>query len=796
MLFPKNFEEKLGFDLIRKMLEGFCLSDLGIELVNKISFSTDTQEIGKMLNLTAEMKTIQQFEENFPAQDYYNMIPELVRIRIPGTYMEPGQLSEFKLSLQTIRLLFVFMDSHKEKYPNLFQLSSIQYPASPPPVGGGREGAASSIQHLASVIKQVDTLIDDRSQVRDNASPELSRIRREKGAKVASVEKKSVLCFKEARKNGWTPGDSDVTIRNGRLVIPLLSTHKRKIPGLLLDESATGLTVYIEPAEIVEINNEIRELEYAERREIIRILTAFADYLRPFIEELISHYRFLGIIDFLRAKGLFAITINASLPKLYPGSRIQDLASPPPAGGDREGAASSILHPASVSFSWHQAVHPLLYLSHNKLKKKVVPLDISLSSDQRILIISGPNAGGKSVCLKTVGLVQYMFQCGLLPPVREDSEFILFRNIFIDIGDEQSIDNDLSTYSSKLLNLKYFVENIDQHSLFLIDELGTGTDPALGGPIAEATLEKLNTKGSFGLVTTHYSNLKLLAGKEAGIMNGAMLFDSKKLKPLYQLKIGKPGSSFAFEIAHEIGFHEDVLQKARQKTGVSQLDFDRELQNLEVEKQEVNKKETELNVADELLSGTIQKYQKLKEDLERSKHEILEKARNEAKHLLEESNKLIERTIREIKESQADKVKTKEVRSELKKMKEKITEDRRLEIGDNKTPIAHLPSPIRIDSPKSPYQGYVDDLNRKLLSFSTTLDLRGKRVDEAIALIQNYIDDATMLSIQEVRILHGKGNGILRQVTRDYLRSRKEVKSARDEALERGGAGVTVVAFR
>jgi DNA mismatch repair protein MutS2 len=575
----------------------------------------------------------------------------------------------------------------------------------------------------------------------------------------------------------------------------LVSTHKRKIPGLLHDESATGQTVFIEPAEIVEINNEIRELEYAERREIIRILIAFTDTLRPAIDELIRHYQFLGEIDFIRAKALFAIEINADYSPSQVSSQQSAVSSKKPFEND------SRLPTADCRLVWHQAIHPLLYLSHKKQKKKVIPLDIGLDEGQRILIISGPNAGGKSVCLKTVGLVQYMFQCGLLPPVREDSLFTLFEHIFIDIGDEQSIDNDLSTYSSKLINLKYFIEHIDRHSLFLIDELGTGTDPALGGPIAEATLEALNSKGAFGLVTTHYSNLKLLAGREEGIVNGAMLFDSRKLKPLYQLKTGKPGSSFAFEIAHEIGFPEDVLERARQKTGVSQLDFDRELQNLEVEKQEINKKETELNVADELLAGTIQKYQKLKEDLERSKKEILEKAREEAKQLLDESNRTIERTIREIRESQADKAKTKEARAEVKRLKEKIEEDRRLEIGDKKSPISHPPSPISHlsslnNSPKTPYQGYVDDMNRKLLSFTTTLDLRGKRVDEAIALIQNYIDEASMLSIPEVRILHGKGNGVLRQITRDYLRSRKEVKSAKDEVLERGGAGITVVLFK
>ncbi|MEI6456676.1 MAG: Smr/MutS family protein [bacterium] len=791
MLYPSNFEQKLGFDQIREMIVNRCLSNLGIDLVEKISFSTNQDEISEMLTLTAEMKTIQQFEENFPTQDYYDLIPELLRIRIPGTYMEPEQLSELKLSMQTIQSVLVFIGLRKEKYPCLYAGCRMH------DTGYDMDNPASCILDLASVIKKVETLINDKSQVRDNASPALLKIRREKTAKQNSVERMVIQSFKEAKKSGWTPDDTDITIRNGRLVIPLVSNHKRKIPGFLHDESATGQTVYIEPAGSFEVNNEIRELEYAERREIIRILTAFADSLRPDIEELIKNYHFLGEIDFLRAKAMFAIEIGGMKPSSVKGWEMGDPQSP---------------IPYPLSLTWHHAIHPLLYLSHKSQKKKVVPLDISLDGEQRILVISGPNAGGKSVCLKTVGLVQYMYQCGLLPPVKEDSEFCIFRNIFIDIGDEQSIDNDLSTYTSKLLNLKFFIENVDEQSLFLIDEMGTGTDPSLGGPIAEATLESLNAKGSYGLVTTHYSNLKLLAGRESGIFNGAMLFDAKKLKPLYQLKTGKPGSSFAFEIAHEVGFPEEVLDNARKKTGVSQLDFDRELQNLEVEKQEINKKESELGVADEFLAETIRKYQKLKDDLEKSKKEILENARNEARQLLDESNKLIERTVKEIKESQADKVKTKEVRRDLDKMKEKLTGEEsgsksqvsgsKSQVSGSKSQVSGSQNPIInyqlsiINSPKSPYQGYVDDINRKLLSFELTLDLRGKRVDEAQAILQRYIDDATMLSINEVRILHGKGNGVLRLVTRDYLRSRKEVKSAKDEVLERGGAGWTVVVFR
>jgi len=791
MLFPLTFEQKLGFDQIRLMLAERCLSELGRENVDKISFSTDCIDIQTMLMQTGEMKAILELEEGFPSQDYYDLIPELLRIRVEGTYMEPEQLSELKLSLQTINNLISFLEKRKETYPVLFQLSNIQNQSPSDHLSGIVVNLTlSNINHeatvfLESVIKKIASIIDDKSLIRDSASPALLKFRREKNAKQASVERKVIQSLKLARQNGWTPEDADITIRNGRLVIPLINTHKRKIPGFLHDESATGQTVYIEPAEIFEVNNEIRELECAERREIVRILTALTDTLRPRIDELIKHYNFLGEIDFLRAKGLFSIEINAQLP------------------------ADCGLPTVDYRLNWHQAIHPLLFLSHKKQKKKVVPLEISLDKNQRILIISGPNAGGKSVCLKTIGLVQYMYQCGLLPPVREDSEFCIFRKIFIDIGDEQSIDNDLSTYTSKLFNLKYFIENIDAYSLFLIDELGAGTDPSLGGPIAEATLEKLNAKKSFGLITTHYSNLKLLAGREQGIANGAMLFDSKKLKPLYQLKIGKPGSSYAFEIAREIGFPEEVLEAARKKTGISQLDFDREIQNLEIEKQQITKKENELNVADDFLNELIRKYQNLTQDLEKSKKEILEKARDEARQLLNDSNKLIERTIKEIRESQAEKTKTKEIRTELNTMKEKLMGDQGSGIGDKRSGIhsknpksSDLLSPIAYplsgeigSQARSPYQSYIDDMHHKLLSFELTLDLRGKRVDEALSMLQRYIDDATLLSLNEVRILHGKGNGVLRQITRDYLRSRKEVKSAKDELLERGGSGITVVTF-
>lgn len=789
--FPANIEVKLGFDTIRQLLEDYCLSSLGRVWVRKMSFSTDADEIHTCLQQTSELKEILQFEEKFPAQDYFDLIPELLRIRIPGTYMETEQLSELKLSVSTISDLLSFLAEREEKFPALYALACSS--------GEAFEGysplAASSV--LQSIVLQVERILDDKSEVRDSASQELSRIRKEKSRLQSSVENKIVQSFKLARQNGWTPDEAEVTIRNGRLVIPMINTHKRKIQGFVHDESATGQTVYIEPAEIFETNNEIRELDYAERREIVRILIEFATTLRPEIDLLIHAYHFLGKIDFIRSKARFAIEINATNPIHHPVPRIPK-AVPGSAGKDL---------PGEVAFSWHRAIHPLLFLSLRKQKREITPLDISLSQEQRILIISGPNAGGKSVCLKTVGLLQYMFQCGLLPPVREDSEFCIFHKIFLDIGDEQSIDNDLSTYSSKLINLKYFIEHIDNCSLFLIDEMGTGTDPSLGGAIAEATLEALNVKLAMGVVTTHFSNLKLLAAREQGIVNGAMLYDLKKLKPLFQLKMGKPGSSFALEIAQEIGFPNEVLTHAKLKTGKSQLDFDRELQNLEVEKQEISQKNTELKVADDFLAELISKYEKLTAELTSKKKEIIEKAREEARAMLDNSNKLIEKTIKEIRESQAEKARTKEIRVELSELKEKLLQEPVTEIQNSKSKDqklkpeeAHAPALkigiIGSDAKPHRFQSYFDDLHTKLTNFTLTLDLRGNRVDEALALLQRYIDDAVLCSIPQVQILHGKGNGVLRQVTRDYLRSQKEVKSVRDAPIEAGGAGITVVNFR
>ncbi|MFH1296218.1 MAG: Smr/MutS family protein [Bacteroidota bacterium] len=825
MLYPSDFEEKIGFDQIREILEGFCLSDLGKEEVKQMTFSADHLEVKTLLAQTEEFRQILLSADQFPSQDYYNTIPLLQHLRIENTFPEPEQLSELRLALNTyLDILKFFNKERADTYPNLVKLvdqSSVGSPQSAvhsPQISRTAHPASSNLviarseatrqRHPATLSLRgakrrgngirhlIDKVLDDKSHVRDSASKELGNIRREINRLRGGVEKRMNQLFAEVKKNGWTDGDAEVTLREGRLVIPFRSAHKRKIQGVVHDESATGQTVFVEPVELFEMNNEIRELHYAERREIIRILTEVADQIRPHIGELIEANHLLGKIDFIRAKARFALQTGAMR-----CSRVED----------------------RPHLQWFQAVHPLLYLAHKKAKKMVVPQDISLSPDERVLIISGPNAGGKSICLMTVGLLQYMVQCGLLPPVREDSGFGIFQQIMIDIGDEQSLENDLSTYTSKLLNMKYFLEQLDDRSLFLIDEMGTGTDPSVGGAIAEAALFTMAGSGAYGVVTTHYSNLKLLADRKneelgmrneefrianskrrkanSGIINGAMLFDTKKMKPLYKLKIGKPGSSFAIEIATGIGFPEKELKRASELIGGSQLDFERQLQDLEQEKEEVGRKSVGLQVADEFLNELIAKYEKLVDEVERSKKEILEQARQEAQQLLKDSNKLIERTIKEIRESQADREKTKAAREEIRmgreelRLKDETTKATKDNTKDHEeSSLEPFVQPFESFVVKSK-SSYTDIIASKQESFTLTLDLRGKRADVAFLELQRFIDDAILLSIKEVRILHGKGTGALREVTRNYLKGVKEVKGFRDEEIERGGAGITVAAL-
>jgi len=802
MIYPARFEEKIGFDKIRELISAECISPMGIRFVNKIRFSSNAEAIVKMLEQTVEFKQILQFGKPFPSSDFFDMREILRGIQTPGSYIEKEALFDLRTSLRTISEVLTYIDKlNHHDFPQLKLLTEeLFFPT--------------------DVLKSADTIIDDKGEIKDNASDKLYDIRKQIVSRQRQVLKATKKAFEVAKKSGWIPENAEITVRNGRAVIPVKASDKRALHGLIHDESATGQTVFVEPGESFEINNQIRELENEERREIIKILTRFTDLLRPHLNDLFQLYRFLGLIDFIRAKAITAIKTEGHKPIV--SSKKQLLLN--------------------------EAKHPLLLLAHKAQNKVVVPLDLTLNTENRILVISGPNAGGKSVCLKTIGLLQYMLQCGLLIPVKEDSELFLFHRLFIDIGDEQSLENDLSTYSSHLLNMKYFLRNANENTLFLIDEFGTGTEPQLGGAIAASVLEELNKKSAFGVVTTHYTNLKIAAEKNKGMINGAMLFDSKEMQPLYKLQTGKPGSSFTFEIARKIGFPKYVLQKARQKSGKKAVSFDQQLQQLELEKLKIEKKEKQLNTTEEKLAAALEKYEGLKQNLEKSKKSILEQANQKALEIIESSNKAIEKTIREIKEGKADKIITKAAREKLTEEKNRLKkpkqhhkankspdssvdiETSRLSPGDwvqikdmdvvgelisidgedalvnvnnvrlrttaakleksNNKPKAHA------TSFKSSQRGIMHEINKKVTNFNLSIDLRGKRADETMSILKKYIDDAILLNIKEVSILHGKGYGILRDIIREYLQSVDEVQHFGDAPLDMGGSGITRVRFK
>ena len=810
MIYPQNIEQKIGFDRIREMLAEFCISPMGVRYVEKLRFSSRFDLVKKLLVQVEEFRQLLLFGKPFPAQDYFDLVPELIRVKTPGSYIPQENLFDLKSSLKaTFAVISYLKDLEVEKFPLLSEL-------------------VNELDFDASLIKELNGIIDDRGNILDSASEKLRVIRRSMIKLSGEVDRSLRKVLKSAIASGWVNPNDELTLRNGRLVIPVPATHKRRIKGFIHDESATGQTVYIEPAEALDVNNEILELQNAEKREIIKILTRFTDRIRPEIDNIIQSYRFLGLVDFIRAKAKLALKIEAGLPILndYP------------------------------IIEWWDAKHPLLFLAHQIQKKPVEPLTIKLDKENRILIISGPNAGGKSVCLKTVGLVQYMLQCGLLVPIRETSETGIFDDIFIDIGDEQSIENDLSTYTSHLKNMKFFSTRAGKGTLFLIDEFGTGTEPQLGGAIAEAVLEQLNQKKAFGVITTHYANLKLLADKTPGLINGAMLFDTRKMQPLFSLQIGSPGSSFAFEIAKKTGFPWYILRNAEKKVGKSQVRFDRQLQQLEIEKKEVADKQQQLIATEKEVARLKEQYATLLDELQSNKAKLIKEARLEAKAIISGSNKLIENTIREIKEAQAGKERTREIREKLKsesgkiaakadsipkvepkpkaakknKPKEKkadyrilpgnrvrippqVTVGEVMEVLGKEAVVAFGSLKMRLPVEKlvnvgeeqlhekvlirkSNYGNIINDLNAKMASFSLTLDLRGQRADEAISNLQKYIDEALLLSAKEVKILHGKGNGILREIIRDQLRATPEVKKYSDEHVERGGSGITLVMLR
>ena len=829
MIYPQNFEQKIGFDQIRQLLKDKCLSTLGEERVNEMNFSDHFEEVDELLNQVAEFVRIIQEEDNFPDQFFFDVRPSLKRIRIEGMYMDEQELFDLRRSLETIRDIIRFLQRNDEEesdcpYPSLKKL-------------------AGDITVFPQLITKIDGILNKYGKIKDNASTELSRIRRELANTMGSISRSLNSILRNAQSEGYVDKDVAPTMRDGRLVIPVAPGLKRKIKGIVHDESASGKTVFIEPAEVVEANNRIRELEGDERREIIRILTEFSNTLRPSIPEILQSYEFLAEIDFIRAKSHFAIQTNSIKPSLE-NEQLLD---------------------------WTMAVHPLLQLSLAKHGKKVVPLDIELNLKQRILIISGPNAGGKSVCLKTVGLLQYMLQCGMLVPMHERSHVGLFGSIFIDIGDEQSIEDDLSTYSSHLTNMKIMMKNCNERSLILIDEFGGGTEPQIGGAIAEAVLKRFNIKGTFGVITTHYQNLKHFAEDHEGVVNGAMLYDRHLMQALFQLQIGNPGSSFAVEIARKIGLPEDVIADASEIVGSEYINADKYLQDIVRDKRYWEGKRQTIRQREKHMEETIARYQAEMEELQKSRKEIIRQAKEEAERLLQESNARIENTIRNIKEAQAEKEKTRLVRQELADFRESIDnltskeqedkiarkmeklkekQNRKKEKKQNGTKeqpaVQQTPKatpitegcPVRIkgqssvgevleingknavvafgsikttvkterlersnavpqkqESAKSSFVSNQtqDSMYEKKLNFKQDIDVRGMRGDEALQAVTYFVDDAILVGMSRVRILHGTGTGILRTLIRQYLQTIPGVRHFADEHIQLGGAGITVV---
>jgi len=817
MFYPSNFEQKTGFDKIRLLISDRCLSPLGKERVADMTFLTDYKMIGDKLEQVDEFVRIQQGEEDFPANYFFDVRYSLKRIRPEGTWLDERELFDLKRSLQTIHDIIRFFRPAGEE--------EIKYPA--------LTALAGDILVFPQLIGKIDTILDKFGKVKDSASPELQTIRREITVTMSNISRSLQSILRSAQGEGVVDKDVTPTMRDGRLMIPVAPAFKRKIKGIVHDESATGKTVFIEPEVVVEANNRIRELEGEEKREIIRILTDFTNLIRPAAPDILQSYEFLADIDFIRAKALFALEVGGIRPIVEDKQQVD----------------------------WARAVHPLLYLSLKKQQKEVVPLDITLTDEKRLLIISGPNAGGKSVCLKTVGLLQYMMQCGLLVPMHERSRMGIFENLFIDIGDEQSIENDLSTYSSHLTNMKFFVKNCNGKTILLIDEFGSGTEPQIGGAIAEALLHRFNERRSYGVITTHYQNLKHFAEETPGVVNGAMLYDRHLMQPLFKLAIGNPGSSFAIEIARKIGLPEDVIAEASEKVGQDYINMDKYLQDIVRDKRYWESKRQNIRQREKRLEEVIARYEKDLNEVNNQRKEIVKEAKAEAAHILSETNAKIENTIREIREAQAEKERTKQARADLQEFKERMSdkqeEDDRiarkmaklkernerkkqkqkapvqfdrdvievgdhvrlkgqttpgtvLEVQDKEAVVAFgmIKSMVKLDRLEKVSKGQIkrdmqkstfiseqtsDQMHEKRLHFKQEIDVRGMRGDEALQTVTYFIDDAIQVGAQQVRILHGTGSGILRQLIREYLRSVPGVRSFHDEHVQFGGAGITVV---
>ena len=776
MIYPQNIEQKIDFHVIRDCLKGFCSSPLGKERVDEMSWVNHYNSAkNRLAHLREMMRVLVDSTLSFPQGDIYDLREALSRIRIEGLFLDESELFSLRKMLDYVGQLerfFTLLD--KEKYPLLASLPLISFP-----------------NHL---IAEIDRIIDRYGKMKDSASPELARIRKDIAQSQGSVSRALNAILRQAQAEGLLEKDAAPTMREGRLVLPVPPAYKRKIGGIVHDESATGKTVFIEPQQVVEANNRIRELEGEERRERMRILLEMTEYIRPEIPKILASEQFLADVDFLRAKALFAADIEAIVPEVH----------------------------NKPMLDWREARHPILLLNFRKQGREVVPLSIRLT-DNRILVISGPNAGGKSVCLKTVALLQYMLQCGLAVPLSEASEMGFFEKLLLDIGDEQSIEDDLSTYSSHLRNMKHFVRYANGRTLLLIDEFGTGTEPLIGGAIAEAVLTQLNEQKAYGVITTHYTNLKHLAERSNGIINGAMLYDRGQLKPLFQLSIGQAGSSFAVEIARQIGLPDRIIQRATDIVGEEHIDYDKQLQDIARDKRYWENKRQNIRQKEKHLEEKIAHYEEQMAGIKAKKRAIIEEANQQAADLLKKSNATIERTIREIKEAKAEKKATQQARQKVENLKSKVEEKSTKvakpsstnsttkkqgsvlrDLSDlkilTKNP-AKLIQETNTLKPRMVASSVADELRRRKLSFSRELDIRGLRVDEALEVLIAYIDDALMVNAEMVTILHGTGTGALKQVVRDYLAERQKTMRKlhsgdmhfHDGDPDRGGAGITVV---
>jgi DNA mismatch repair protein MutS2 len=837
-----RLEQKLGFDRIRAAISDKCSTDYAVERVREEKMSTSAKEIQARLLLTDEMRLIMMFEDAFPSSGFIDCIGFLKPLERPSSNIDLISIRKLKTMLETLRKVINFFDSIKDGvYPHLKRM-------------------AAPIMGFPEVQRRIDTIIDRYGDVKDTASDELYNIRRSLREKENTISRRAAAILRKAQEEGIVESDAAVAMRDGKLVIPVSAANKRKIPGFIYDESASGKTAFIEPAEIVELDNEINELKFAENREIVRILLVFTDFLRPYLGELIHAAEYLGEIDFIMAKAQVSLDIIAGMPVIS----------------------------SQGELNIRKARHPLLEKALKKEKKEIVPLTVNLNPQKHILLISGPNAGGKSVCLKTTGLLQYMFQWGMLVPTSEASEMMVFDRIMVDIGDDQSLDNDLSTYSSFLVNMKEMLDKADNKTLILIDEFGSGTEPAAGGAIAEALLSEFDKRGVYGIITTHYTNLKLYATADSGVVNGAMLFDAKNIAPMFKLEIGLPGNSFAFELARKMGLSENIIKDAERRAGEEFVGIERNLRKIARNRKALDEKLERIRHTDKTLENITDKYQKELSQIKALKKEILDQAHKEAEEIVKGANKQVENTIRTIKEKQAEKASTQDARkglqnfmailaqkkeqeqkekddyiekkirqldarkersaarkqkradeATLRQMEEQRLEQERqeafrnapLKVGEkvrikdngmvgevtkvsNKAVvviIGNISSKLphdkveRITSnefktavkstsrPSSPV--YDTSIRDRKLNFSMELDVRGERLNDAIEKVMRYVDDAIMLNVSSVRIIHGKGTGVLREEIQKFLKATPGVSHVADEHIQFGGTGVTIVNF-